>query len=300
MKITKLLTILIASSGFAFSSCEKEDKLDSKSVFVDSEIPKNALDNYIYNQFVKPYNINILYKYVDKESDMAYHLVPAPYEASIRLTKLLLHLGIEPYNDVTGGKDFILKNYPKLFTFTGSVQVKNNGSVVLGTAEAGTKVALFNLLNLNATNSTNVTWLNTYFFKTVHHEFEHILNQNKPYPSNFASITGTSYVEDEWTTKYTTNGAAVAAGFISPYAAKAHTEDFAELYSIYITRSQADFEAILNSTGATDAGRAIVRTKLSIVKNYMKSEWGIDMDILRANILNRYANLSSFDQTTLN
>lgn len=77
--------MLLASCGVLLSACNKEDKLDSKSVFVDSDIPKNALDNYLYNNYTKPYNIEILYKYVDRESDMSFRLVPAPYESSIRL-----------------------------------------------------------------------------------------------------------------------------------------------------------------------------------------------------------------------
>lgn len=292
--------MLLASCGVLLSACNKEDKLDSKSVFVDSEIPKNALDNYLYNNYTKPYNVEILYKYVDKESDMSFRLVPAPYESSIRLAKLMQFLVIKPYDEVTGSQEFLKNNFPKIITFTGSVPVQTNGVIILGTAEAGTKVSLYNLLALNEASGKDRDFLNSYFFKTVHHEFQHILNQNKPYPSNFLEISGSGYVEDEWNTKYTSTGAAVAAGFISPYASKAHTEDFAELYSFYVTRSQADWDAILNSSGSTADGRAIIASKLMIVKNYMKSEWGIDMDVLRSNILTRYSQLSTFDQTTLN
>lgn len=300
MKKNKVLLFVIALGGIIFFSCEKEDKLDSNSVFVESTIPKNPLDNYVFNELTKPYNISILYKYVDKESDLNYNLVPAPYDASIRLTKLLIYLGIEPYNDITGSKEFIKNNYPKLFTYTGSVPVRNNGTIVLGTAEAGTKVSLYNLINLDTTNAENVIFLNQYFFKTIQHEFQHILNQNKPYTSTFAEISGTDYVGNSWNTEFRNIGEAIAGGFISPYASNSDKEDFAEIFSFYITRSQVDWDAILNTTGGTEIGKITINTKLDIVKSYMKSEWGIDMDILRSNILNRYANLSSFDSFTLN
>lgn len=287
-----------------FSGCNKEDKLDSKSVFVDSEIPKNALDNYLYNNYTKPYNVQILYKYNDNESNMTYRLVPAPYDASIRLSKLMLFLVMDPYSEVTGSTQFLRSNFPKIITYTGSVPVQTNGVIILGTAESGTKVSLYNLLELNETTGKNSQFLTNGFFKTVHHEFQHILNQNKPYPSNFREISGSNYIEDEWNTKYPNNtvgiGSAIAAGFISPYASKADTEDFAELYSFYVTRSQADFDAMLNVENSTAAGRTLILSKLAIVKSYMKSEWGIDMDILRANIIARYPKLSTFDQTTLN
>ncbi|WP_286709941.1 MULTISPECIES: zinc-binding metallopeptidase [Sphingobacterium] len=304
MKLSNKLFMLLASCGVLFSACNKEDKLNPNSVFVDSPIPKNALDNYLYKNYILPYNVEILYKYVDKESDMSYRLVPAPFESSIRLSKLMLYLVMEPYSEVTGGKEFLKNNFPKLITFTGSAPIQTNGVMILGTAESGTKVSLYNLLELNETSGKNPAFLTGRFFKTVHHEFQHILNQNKPYPSNFKEITGTGYVEDDWNAKYPNTtagiGAAIAAGFISPYASKADTEDFAELYSFYVTRSQADFDAMLNVENSTAAGRALILSKLAIVKNYMKSEWGIDMDLLRANILARYPNLSTFDQTTLN
>ncbi len=300
MKFNRLIFLTFTGLATLLSSCEKEDALDPNSVFVDSVIPKNPLDNYIYNNYTKPYNVELLYKYIDKESDMAYRLVPAPYEASVRLTKLMLYASMQPYDVVTGGTQFLKDNFPKLITFTGSVPVQTNGVIILGTAESGTKVSLYNLLELSEANGKNPTFLNQYFFKTIHHEFQHILNQNRPYPSNFKEISGLSYVDDEWNAKYTTTGAAVAAGFISPYASKADGEDFAELFSFYVTRSQADFDAILNSAGATPAGRTIVNNKLAIVKTYMKSEWGVDMDLLRQEILSRYSNLATFDQTTLN
>ncbi len=304
MKNNNLLISILVSCGVMFSACNKEDKLDSKSVFVDSEIPKNALDNYLYNNYTKPYNVEILYKYIDKESNMTYRLVPAPYDASIRLSKLMLFLVMDPYSEVTGSKQFLRDNFPKIITYTGSVPVQTNGVIILGTAESGTKVSLYNLLELTEANGKSSQFLTNGFFKTVHHEFQHILNQNKPYPSNFREISGSNYIEDEWNTKYPNTpvgiGTAIAAGFISPYASKADTEDFAELYSIYVTRSQADFDAMLNVENSTAAGRTLILSKLAIVKSYMKSEWGIDMDILRANIIARYPQLSTFDQTTLN
>jgi len=299
MKIFKSVVFSLVSLAL-FNSC-KDDKLDSNSVFVDREIPKNPLDNYIYNTFTKPYNIDILYKYVDRQSDVNYNLVPATYDGSVRLTKLLYHLGLEPYDVLTGSKDFIRNNFARLITYIGNVAVQNNGSVILGTAETGSKIALYNVIDLNGVSGKNPAYLNEYYFKTVHHEFQHILNQKKPFPTGFNEISGPAYVDDAWNTFWGTSASAhISGGFITRYASKEATEDFAELFSVYVTRSQSDFNAMINVAGATDAGRAIINNKLTIVKNYMISSWGINMDQLRQIILDRYANLSSFDQTTLN
>jgi substrate import-associated zinc metallohydrolase lipoprotein len=179
------------------------------------------------------------------------------------------------------------------------LQIRNNGTAIAGTAEGGKQINLFGLNTLPA-NSTNGTYLVDNYFKTVHHEFQHILNQNKPYPSGFRLITGVDYVDDAWSTVYTSAGAAIAKGLITPYAGKEDTEDFAELFSIYVTSTAAQWTARLNVTGSTAAGRTIINTKIYIVKNYMKNEFGIDMDLLRANIQTRITNLPTFDQTTLN
>lgn len=299
MKVNINILIWLAGFSILFSACNKKDELDSKSVFIDSTIPKNPLDTYLYTNYLKPYNVEVQYKYVDRESDLSYRLVPAPYESSIRLVKLMLYAVLEPYNEVTGSRQFLKDNFPKQITFTGSVPVQTNGNTILGTAESGTKINLYNLLVLDAFSSQSSEFLNHYYFHTIHHEFQHILNQNKPYPSNFREISGLKYVEDEWNKAYDSQ-TAIAAGFITPYASKSDTEDFAEIYSAYVTNTSEYFEAIISYVGNDSEGKAIILSKLAIIKSYMKSIWGIDMDQLREKISKKYEDLDTFDQLTLN
>ncbi|WP_343523415.1 putative zinc-binding metallopeptidase [Pedobacter sp.] len=297
MKFNKTYLFLLAGT-LVLNGCKKE-KLDPNSVFVDSKIEKNALDNYIYNNLVLDYNIDVLYKYVDKESDQNYNLVPANYDSSIRMTKLLKYLGFEPYDDVTGGKSFIKGYFPKLINYIGEAAYRNNGTRILGTAEGARKITLYEVNRLNATSGVNANFLTDSYFHTIHHEFQHILNQTTDFPSSFRTISGTSYVDDLWVSAWANDGAAIAAGFISPYASSSDKEDFAELYSFYVTLSAAQWDARLNATGSTAAGRTIINNKLILVKNYMLTVWNIDMDVLRANIQARIANLPNFNQTSL-
>ncbi|MBO9672755.1 MAG: putative zinc-binding metallopeptidase [Sphingobacteriaceae bacterium] len=297
MKFNKIYLFLLAGT-LVLNGCKKE-KLDPNSVFVDSKIEKNALDNYIYNNLVLDYNIDVLYKYVDKESDQNYNLVPANYDSSIRMTKLLKYLGFEPYDDITGGKSFIKGYFPKLINYIGEAAYRNNGTKILGTAEGARKITLYEVNRLNATSGVNANFLTDSYFHTIHHEFQHILNQTTDFPSSFRTISGTSYVDDLWVSAWANDGAAIAAGFISPYASSSDKEDFAELYSFYVTLSAAQWDARLNATGSTAAGRTIINNKLILVKNYMLTVWNIDMDVLRANIQARIANLPNFNQTSL-
>src|SRR5690606_19143161 len=235
MNFFNKISILFLAVGMA-CSCS-EDKLDPESILVDLDIEQNELDNYIQNQFTDDYNISIVYKFVEPESDYDYNLSPANYESAVRITRLLHYLGIEPYDRIVGNKDFIRAYFPKLLNYIGSPAYRNNGTMVLGTAEGGVKITLYALNQLTEERSTNVAFLNRYYFHTMHHEFAHILHQNKDYPASFREISGSGYVGDAWNDVYEGDDVAGAAadGFISPYASKEANEDFVETYSYYIT-----------------------------------------------------------------
>ena len=57
--------------------------------------------------------------------------------------------------------------------------------MVLGTAEGGKKITLYNVNDLNV-KKINIEKLNNYYFETMHHEFAHILHQKR----NFDLSTG--------------------------------------------------------------------------------------------------------------
>jgi len=297
MKTTVKTLLALALTFGGLWSCS-EDKLDPNSIFVDADISQTQLEKYIEREYTQPYNIGILYKYVDNESDLRYNLSPASYESAVRMTRLVKHFCIEPYDEVTGGKEFISKYFPKMLNYVGSPAYNNNGTMIIGTAEGGKKITLFNLNQL-PNRSTDVTYLLDMYFHTVYHEFAHIFHQTKPYSPSFTEISGTEYVQDQWNVEYST-ATALRAGFISPYASKDANEDFVELIAFYATLSQAQWNARLAAAGANNApGRAIIEQKFDIVRNYMDVSWGIDLDALRDNIQDRLANLSTFDQTNI-
>ncbi|MNG72873.1 hypothetical protein D3C87_469240 [compost metagenome] len=295
MKRLNKINMLLFSSVLLFSC--SEEKLSPESIFVDKKVENNELDGYIQQKYTKDYNIAILYKFVEKESDLNYNLSPASYESSVRMTKLLYHLGIEPYDKITGSKDFIKKYFPKLLNYIGSPAYRNNGTFVLGTAEGGVKITLYLLNRLNAETGKDVAFLNYYYFHTMHHEFGHILHQTKGYPASFEQITGARYVSDSWSDIYENDADAAALGFVSPYASKEPNEDFVETYSYYITLSPTQWNQRISSGGAE--GKALIEAKLDIVRTYFQNVWNIDLDELRDEILARQADLPNFDQTSL-
>lgn len=279
--------------SLCFLSCSDEE-LDGTSKIVDSQKEENEFDRWILNNYVLPYNIDFKYRMEDIESDMNYQLVPADYNQSVRMAKLMKYLCLEAYDAIMGSKDFIRSYYPKMVHLVGSAAYRNNGTMILGTAEGGLKITMYyvNALQLD------IEFLNHYYFKTMHHEFGHILNQKKPYSTDFDLISGPKYVNDSWNTAYTSDAAAQKDGFISPYAASESKEDFVELFSIYVTSTTAEWNQKLTAAGTT--GASLINQKFEIVYNYMLNSWDIDLNELRAVIQERQNNLSTLDLNTLN
>lgn len=181
----------------SLGSCSDNNDVDrSKTVITNLEEQENAFDRWLHANFLKPYNIDLMYRFQDNESQMDRYVSPADYNKSIQFAHLAKHLCLEAYDEVTGSKDFIRKLFPKTVQLIGSTAYNSSGSILLGTAEGGRKMVLY---LVNALDPSNVAAMNTYYFQTIHHEFGHIQNQTKPYPSEFEQITPRSYVADSWT-----------------------------------------------------------------------------------------------------
>ena len=230
----------------------------------------------------------------DIESDRDYNLIPADYTKSVQLAKLVEFLCLNVYDEVTGSKEFIRDYFPKMIHLVGSPAYKNNGDMILGTAEGGLKITLYNVNNINV---LNVADLNYYYFKTIHHEFAHILHQTRPYPTAFKEISGSEYVKDSWSSAWgsgsAADAAALKAGFITPYASSAVDEDFVELIATYVTNTEATWAARLKTAGTT--GAPIINSKFEIVYNYMLDTWNIDLDVLRDTVLDHQERIGELD-----
>lgn len=241
MKKYILYSLMALVAGTSLSSCS-EDELGDKSIISVSQTNENAFDKWLNANLVNPYNIRFEYRYNDNETDMNYFNVPAEYNQAVKLAHIVKYSCVEAYDEVAGTA-FTRTYFPKMLYATGEFEYRNNGTYILGTAEGGKKIFLAgtnhldNLLN-GKRDEIIVLFgregLNHYYLKTIHHEFTHILNQTKDYDPNFQLITGTKYIGDDWSnedgkTDY------LKRGFISAYAQDSHTEDFAEMLSIYVT-----------------------------------------------------------------
>lgn len=248
-----------------------DDDLSSNSIFQDSTAPRSEFDQWIYDSYVVPYNIDLKYRLEDRETDYEHYLVPADRQQSQRLAQAVLYCWLQAYDEVAG-QDFTRTYSPKIIQLVGSYAHNKKGTVKMGTAEDGLKVTLYAVNFFKTDRST----LNTYF-QIMHHEFAHILTQNKDYDTEFRIISDNDYVTGNWSTIQESD--ALRAGFIDAYAMSEYNEDFAETLSYYLIDTPTQWAQKMRTAG--DNGKAIIDRKLTIIREYMHSAWGIDLDQMR-------------------
>lgn len=292
MKNIKFL-LLIVTASILFWSCG-EETLDSKSIFENEELVMTDFDNWLYSNYTVPYNIEFKYKFDDKESNTNYNLAPARLDKSVALAILVKHLWIDVYEELLG-KEFLSKYSPRLFHLIGSPAYNSQGSIILGTAEGGLKVTLFNVNMLDVENP-DIDMLNYWYFKTMHHEFAHILHQTKSYTTDFNLISATDYQSGSWVN--IEDEEALQMGFVSPYGSSESQEDFVEILAVYVTNTEAYWQTILEIAGEEGADK--IMQKFHIVEDYLKSSWDIDIYELREIVLRRSAEVETMDLTSIN
>ena len=291
MKKNIIFTLMLAACGLTFVSCS-EDDLSSDSVITADKVEKTPLDYWLDVNFVEPFNIAVKYRYEYNETNNSYYTVPARYDDAVLMAHILKYCCVDAYVDVAG-LEFTRRYFPKLFYFEGEWHYRNNGTFELGTAEGGRKIFLMGLNYLSEYYS-DVETLNYYYMKTIHHEFTHILHQTVEFSAAYQLITP-DYKTDKWSNPEFKDY--LIRGFISDYAQSNYHEDFAEMVSIYVTKTAEEWEAMLEEAAGTaknpQPGRDLIEQKLNIVRSYMEEQWGIDMDELRATILQREADVAN-------
>jgi len=300
-KITYSFLVIII---LLITACNNQDEF-TDSIFDTSDTISTAsttyeFDSWLRTNYLIPYNLDFRYKMEDVGSDMDYNLVPASLEKSQQIAKLVKYLWFDVYSKVVS-QDFLKENGPRIIHLIGSPAYNpSSGTILLGTAEGGIKVTLY---MINYIDPTNVELLNEYYFKTMHHEFAHILHQKKKYPADFGLISQGYYSPLGW--QYRTDSEAATLGFVSPYAGSQNREDFVEVIANYLVKTDTEWNHILdlasqagvNSSSVTLAddgidGKAIILEKLEIARTWLQESWSINIDSLRAEIQERETHIS--------
>lgn len=237
--------VMMSALAMGFTSCSDDDF--TETIFPDQseELDPNSatykFDKWLKQTYLDVYNLDFRYKMQDVGTDMNYNLVPATYQNAQDLALLAKHLWFDVYNDVVG-PNFLKEYGPRIIHLIGSPAYDpTSGTITVGLAEGGIKVSLFrvNALDLNSPDQ-----LNEYYFKTMHHEFAHILHQTKTYPAKFNTISVGKYDGSNWQDRQ--EGVVLSCGFVTTYASSAYREDFAEIIANYIVKTDAQWERFYN------------------------------------------------------
>lgn len=276
-----ILTTLIITGCLAIlvSSCRKSQDLTDQVNKIDFIGDRNQLngpiDEWLYQNITVPYNIKVDYKWDRSKFDLSKTLTPVDESKVIPVAQKILDFYLKPYQAEAG--DYFIKRFPpKEFMFVGSAEYNTSGTVTLGTAEAGRKVVLYRLNEIDDNNWTAVQRM----LKTIHHEFTHILDQNRAMSPDYGAINKADYVEDAWNNFSEQED--LDLGFITPYARSLKSEDFAEMVAVLLVYGQDYFNTKVNS--AAQQGQNNLRKKEQMVVDYFKTNWNIDFRSLQQRI----------------
>lgn len=280
-KINIYILVALLSIGF-LTSCSNDDDLDMSKEILGlggDTWEKTEVDYWIYDNYTKPYNMDIKYKWDQYELDYNRMLVPIEESKVIPIMTAIKRIWIDPY-EALAGSNFIKELSPKKFVLVGSAKYNpSNGTITLGEAEGGRKIVLY---RLNWYDQSDVALVQR-ILKTVHHEFGHTMHQTIRFSDDFKSLTPKAYTSS-WTN--TNDTEAVQLGFVSTYARNNYDEDFVETLSFILVYGRAWFNNRVALAQAAWDDPAIfleynpaekLRQKEAIVKDYLKTVWGIEL-----------------------
>mgnify|MGYP002620708394 CR=1 FL=1 len=225
-------------------SCKNDDDF-TESIFdtdiqvVDENSGTAPFDQWLYDNFVVPYNTEIQYKFNFPASNLDFQLTPADYRKSQLLAHYIKYLFYDVYTKYAG-EEFMKQYGPRIFHFIGSAAYSpTTGTETLGYASAGVKITLINVNNMkfwtpeSPYTSADMELLNKDQFHTMHHEFSHILHQTKTYPVTFGLVTAGTYEPRDWQERDSVESHRL--GYVTQYGSSATYEDFVETLSCTIT-----------------------------------------------------------------
>lgn len=263
------------------ASCYPTEKL-SEPIKEDEE-PQTELDKHIDTNFTQKYGMSIRYKFSDNYIQPDQRVTPTQLEVVRPMLDFIQKFWIDPYSEIPNGEQFFKEHVPSEIVLLGGLIFKTDGTVVLGLADAGSRITF---TNVNALDESDKDW-QALQLQTVYHEFAHTVHQLYKLPTAFETIAPAGYTgPGSW--YVLTEDQALQRGFVSPYATSSPNEDFAETVSGYLFNK--DFEKWFvdqDSTCTTDEcitrneGRAKIAAKLEAIKSHYKKVTGVDLDELR-------------------
>lgn len=280
MKIKNLPLVFIAMVGW---SCSVDQGLNS--TFEEEEVILSELDTYIIANFTEEYNMAIRYKFDDNYVTPGDRVAPVRLDLVRPMLNFIQKFWIGPYLQIDNGESFFREHVPPEIVFLGGLIYNSNGTVTLGTADAGARITF---TNVNAIDTTDQDWVNLQL-QTVYHEFAHTVHQLYKLPNSFETISPRGYTSPgSWFN--VTDNEAIARGFVSPYGTSSPNEDFAETVAFYLFDPEFFTKFINKEDCTTEAclernqGRDLIEVKLTAIIDHYEKQTGVSLTALRNEI----------------
>ncbi len=276
------VTFFIFLIGFTvWTSCYPDEEVNAP--VKESPDSDDPLDIYVQENFIDPYGVAVRFKFVDRYVDQTKRVTPPRREVVIPMLEFLQSFWIEPFVDAENGDRFFRDHVPAEVVFIGSSIFNEDGTVTLGTADAGARITL---TEVNDIDISNKGWILRQL-GTIYHEFAHIMHQRYNLPPSWQEISPEGYTSSgSWYNL--SDEEALQRGFVSPYGTSSYNEDFAELvafllfdenfFDIYIDDEECSTADCL----ARNERRAKLRTKYNAVLSHYLQNTGVDLLEVRA------------------
>jgi hypothetical protein len=273
----KIWTFLLIGTCTLITACYPDE--DVVAPIKEQPLSDDPLDQYIQQNFTDKFGIAVRYKFVDRYVDQNKRVTPPKLNIVQPMLDFLTELWIEPFTDVANGTRFFKAHVPAEIILIGSTMYNADGTVTLGTADAGARITL---TEVNFVNVDNEDWV----FRqlgTIYHEFAHIIHQRYNLPPNWQEISPQGYTSlGSWFNL--SEEEALRRGFVSPYGTSTFNEDFAEVVAFllfrpdFYTRFLQD-EPNCNAVdcAARNEGRARLRRKYNAILEHYEQNTGVDL-----------------------
>ena len=271
-----------------FSSCYQEDELNIP-VNTTQDTNMTALDQYIDDNFTKEYGMAIRYRFVDNYVDPNTRVTPPRLSVVRPMLDFIEEFWIGPYLDVKNGEEYFRDHVPAELILLGGFIYNQDGTVTLGTADAGARITF---TYVNAIDRNDEDWV-LLQLQTVYHEFAHIVHQRYKLPPAFETISPQGYTSaGSWFTL--TDDDALERGFVTPYATSSPNEDFAETVAVYFfdkdfNANYIDIEPDCTTPECVskNEGRVLIQEKLNAISEHYEKVTGVNLKAIRKAVQSR-------------
>lgn len=286
-RLLKYVWLFAVVVGIA--SCNDDELLTPSGEDLFPPQEQTELDKKLVEMYAD-YNTIIEYRYIKNLLPKDWYYIEPVYIDLVQpMAEFLKEMWIGPL-EAGSSKEFVQAHFPRMIVLVGSPARQKDGSVVLGVAEGGT---LIRFTEVNYFDATSRDWKQAQL-ETAFHEYAHLLHQTFNLPDAFRQVTPESYTKNGW--KAVTAAEALKRGMVSPYGTSAFAEDFAEIFSFYLSATDEDLDFYFNQQPVKNAqdvdlnkGRALLATKLNILLKFTDGI-GLDMDKVREDLQTKLSN----------